>query len=581
MNSAGGRISRSRIASAFRIGRNPAYCRMPMVRIGILIVFSAFCVSADVSALAGEAPPGAPAGFDDRVPPDEELVSRGAAIGDILIRNENIFDIADPREDNWLFRLANRLHVRTRRSTIARQLLFRTGDPYDRRLLDESERILRANRYFYDARIRPVAFRDGRVDIEVLTRDVRTLRPGFSFQRKGGRNTTSLDFEETNFLGRGSQIRIAKTSAPERDTNSLEFEDGHLFGTWWRTGILFSDSDDGRKRSVLLERPFYALDTHWAAGAFVVDDDRIDSPAARGRVAGPFRTREKFQRFFGGWSGGLSHGWVRRWTWGVTRDETRFSALPGRTPFDAVPEDRILVYPWIGFELLEDRFEEAKNRDQIERTEDVFLGTRLGASLGYASPGFGSDRDATIVSASLGKGIDFSERWTVTFNGAADGRVEGGTARNMVVGGTARLYFRLAEKWLSFALLSADRAIRPDEDRPLLLGGDNGLRGYPAMYQPGDRRFLLTLEQRFYTPWYPFRLFRLGGALFFDMGRARGGDFRDVPDPGLLRDVGAGLRIGNARSGLGNVIHVDVAFPLDGDPSIARAQLLVVTKQSF
>jgi hypothetical protein len=54
-----------------------------------------------------------------------------------------------------------------------------------------------------------------------------------------------------------------------------------------------------------------------------------------------------------------------------------------------------------------------------------------------------------------------------------------------------------------------------------------------------------------------------------------------VPDPGILRDVGAGLRIGNARSGLGNVIHIDIAFPLDGDPSIARAQLLVTTKQSF
>jgi hypothetical protein len=29
------------------------------------------------------------------------------------------------------------------------------------------------------------------------------------------------------------------------------------------------------------------------------------------------------------------------------------------------------------------------------------------------------------------------------------------------------------------------------------------------------------------------------------------------------------------------MIHVDVAVPLDGDPAIARAQLLVVTKQSF
>jgi len=35
------------------------------------------------------------------------------------------------------------------------------------------------------------------------------------------------------------------------------------------------------------------------------------------------------------------------------------------------------------------------------------------------------------------------------------------------------------------------------------------------------------------------------------------------------------------RSGLGRLIHVDVAFPLDGDPSISRVQYLVTTKQSF
>ena len=50
---------------------------------------------------------------------------------------------------------------------------------------------------------------------------------------------------------------------------------------------------------------------------------------------------------------------------------------------------------------------------------------------------------------------------------------------------------------------------------------------------------------------------------------------------GLLKDAGFGLRLGNARSGFGNVIHVDLAFPFNGDPSIKRAQFLVQTQQSF
>ena len=53
------------------------------------------------------------------------------------------------------------------------------------------------------------------------------------------------------------------------------------------------------------------------------------------------------------------------------------------------------------------------------------------------------------------------------------------------------------------------------------------------------------------------------------------------PSLGLLKDVGFGLRIGNSRSGLGNIIHIDVAFPLDGDSSISNVQFLVETKQQF
>ncbi len=98
-----------------------------------------------------------------------------SVIGDIVIRNENIFDTTDPREDNWLFRLVNKLHIKTHPWLIRNQLLFRTGDTYDRRLLDESGRILRSNGYFYDAGIRPIAFHEGRVDVEVLTRYVWTF----------------------------------------------------------------------------------------------------------------------------------------------------------------------------------------------------------------------------------------------------------------------------------------------------------------------------------------------------------------------------------------------------------------------
>jgi hypothetical protein len=45
--------------------------------------------------------------------------------------------------------------------------------------------------------------------------------------------------------------------------------------------------------------------------------------------------------------------------------------------------------------------------------------------------------------------------------------------------------------------------------------------------------------------------------------------------------VGFGLRLGSARSALGNVLHVDVAYPLDGDSAVKKIQFLVETRKSF
>ena len=54
----------------------------------------------------------------------------GATIGEIRFVRQNIFDLKDPEEDNWLFRLVNRFHVLTRESTIRDQLLFDEGDAF-------------------------------------------------------------------------------------------------------------------------------------------------------------------------------------------------------------------------------------------------------------------------------------------------------------------------------------------------------------------------------------------------------------------------------------------------------------------
>ncbi len=78
-----------------------------------------------------------------------------------------IFDTEDPKENYLLFKWANALHIQTRPEVIARQVLFKTGDLVSVRVIEETERVLRANRYLYDVQFQPVVQPGGVVDIEV------------------------------------------------------------------------------------------------------------------------------------------------------------------------------------------------------------------------------------------------------------------------------------------------------------------------------------------------------------------------------------------------------------------------------
>ena len=100
-------------------------------------------------------------------------------------------------------------------------------------------------------------------------------------------------------------------------------------------------------------------------------------------------------------------------------------------------------------------------------------------------------------------------------------------------------------------------------------------------YHAGESRTILNVEQRFFTDLYPWRLFRIGWAVFGDVGRVGGRDPRATEPVGTLYDVGAGLRLSSPRASGLNVVHIDLAFPLNADPSIDSVQFVVETKGSF
>lgn len=525
------------------------------------------------SEAVAEAPSGLPSG--------KSLEADAAIIGSISFDKQNVFDLTNDKENNALYRLANRWHIVTRDSVIRNQLLFAEGDVYSERLVRETERVLRQNAFFYDAKIEPIRYENGVVDLRVWTRDLWTLMPGLSLSRSGGENRVRMSLSERNLLGRGTSVRLTYVDNVDREETSIQYFDRNLGKSWTSLFVEYADASDGDTADLRVVRPFYQLDARWSGGLTLFDNAREVSFYDLGNEAAEYAAEYQRHNAFYGWSKGLTDGWVRRYTAGFTYDDNQFSPVQNGDLPVVLPQDRRLVYPYLGVELVQDRFESTSNRDQMERTEDFFIGARLWASVGYASEGLGSDRESLVYRMEFSQGFGSMEKKALLMSGSFSGRFDDGNGRNTELSVNARYYNQVTDKRLFFMTLDASAGENLDLDNLVDLGGDTGLRGYPLRYQTGESRFLFTIEQRYFTDWYPFRLFRVGGAVFADAGRVWGDNPLGSAPLGWLRDVGIGLRLAPTRASGRDVIHIDIAFPLDGDPTIDSVQFLIESKRSF
>ena len=535
-----------------------------------------------VVALGAGLPMPTPAQPVANAPPTfPELEAAQARIGEVRVRTEDVFDTQDAKEAGALYRWANALHIQTRTGVIENALLFKRGDPVSVAVIDETERLLRGERYLYDVQIRPTAYRDGVVDIEVVTRDSWTLVPGLSAGRAGGENTSGIRLREYNFLGTGTTLGIGHSNGVDRSSNQLLVSNDRVFGSRTAATLSLASNSDGERYAASVVRPFYSLDATWGAGATAVKDNRIDAVYNAGNVVSEYRHRQQQAEVFAGWSRGRVDGWVQRYSVGVSLLDDAFEPEPGRTAPSALNADERLVGPFVRYELIEDRYAKVINRDMIGVPEFLALGLASTVQLGWASTALGSSHDALLYQASVSRGFVPSPEQTLLASASIEGQYTDGHVRKQLFGVEGKYYLQQSKRWLFYAAASGDLLTNPDVLDMLLLGGDNGLRGYPLRYQAGDRRALLTLEERIYSNLFVWNLFRVGAAAFVDVGRAWGGPHVNAGNPGWLADAGVGLRISSVRVSTRDVLHLDLAFPFNATPDIKKVQVLVKGKTSF
>jgi hypothetical protein len=547
----------------------------------VLVLLALVATSAAASAPA----PGGDTAPASTLPDDAALEAAGARFGTITIRNAQIFDESDPHENYGLYRLANRLHLHTHAGAVKAELLFRTGEPYQGRLLKETERNLRQLNFLREPRVRPVAWHDGVVDILVETHDVWTLQIGPSYSRAGGKNAASIEVKDENLFGYGKTLLVGHSSDVDRRSTYFDWRDPSVLGSHWVDAVHWANNSDGHDRSLLVYRPFYALEVRHGGGLTLVDNVGTDTRYQLGKEYDHYHHALRLSDVYVGWSPGLRSGHTLRLSAGWHSEHDTFSPMySGNPPVNEalapIPADRDLVYPYLQAEWLVDQFDTTRNLNLIGRTEDLHFGPRATLLLGVTAPALGADRHAVVANGRVDYGWHLTDRQQLFAGAGSVGRLEQGRVVDLRTSVDAAWYWRTSRRTLTHVRLAGDTGHALDLDHYYLLGGDNGLRGYPLRYQQGSGRALFRIEERLFTDWTIWRLFDVGGSVFYDTGRTFGANPVDTPQLGWLRDLGFGIRLGNNRSSLGNVIYIDVAAPLDGE-DIKRLQLLVGAAATF
>ncbi len=525
------------------------------------------------------------AGFDDlRRAAAAVPVPAGAQLRAIRYVRQNVF----PDEDYWLARQANRFNFLTSRRALGAALPFAEGDRVSAAEIAEAERILRAKPYLYDAVILVRERCPDGVALDVVTRDVWTLTPGIGVSRSGGDNETSASLADVNFLGTGKSLSLEVFDDRDRSGAFVSYTDPNVSGSRWAGRLVAAENDDGQRYSVSLTRPFFSLDTRFALGLQASHFVREQDLEFLGEDRFELDAETDAASVFVARSGGRDGGWIHRQFLGYRfLDEViEFpAAFPGATRIE-----RRFAYPYVGWQWFEDRFEERTDLRRVGVTEDVQLGWSSYAELGWSSDDTGGDGEYVLARGTASYRRFVRNRHLLSVSAELQGRydLDRNRSEDVLAEVTGTLLWEQAPRWRFATSVRYVHTENLPLDRQLTLGGDTGLRGYPSRYQPGDRSFLVTLEQRYYSGARVFGLLRVGYAAFLDVGRAwfddeaptwlppRDGDHFDT-----LANVGFGLRLESIRTRRDRVFHIDIARPLVDGPEVKTWEITLSGKQRF
>ena len=506
-------------------------------------------------------------------------------IAKISINNNTIFDES---EDGImaLHYLANWMHITTKEGVIRERLPFREGDLLSQEDLFEAERIIRSQAYIRDVKI---TFKENcdinePAQIEIQTWDNWSLIPTLSVGRKGGENKLSIGVKEDNVLGSGVRARFKYNSDEQRSGYQFTLKSAFPAIPYSTIFVDFADNNDGQLTQFALDKPFYQIHSYYMFNVSFLQNSKTEDVFQNGSTRNSFNENSHLYSLSGGWQLSQHENQSMRIRIGLVDDSAKFEPTQLLSTQDRffLPLDRDFQYPWIGLEYVERKFKKMSDVYLINQTEDINLGwhheVKLGVELNDVALGSDIGYHLNLLSS---KGYKVNEALILL---SADGQAHLNTSNQdqYSLSGNVEYFSRYNNVIGVYARFSGTTSKNNFLDKPLSVGDDSGVRGYPLQYQHGDMSFSSSIEARFYTNYNILKILDLGFVAFADAGKAWGGKQATFNETdALLTSIGAGLRLYSSRSSHKSVVHMDIAKPFETADNVDSWQWRLQIKQSF
>lgn len=402
--------------------------------------------------------------------------------------------------------------VRTREAVLRRIMKTKPGDAYSPRLWRNDLEELYYTYWFETLDNRELPGEEpGTIDLSLVVKEARTGQVGAGVALDPqSRLVGTLNYSDTNFLGRGENVGVFLSQAATGGGISAELSYGNRF----------FDANDTSMNVRLFSRVVYNF-TGTGSSPFETssDDDRFDERRTGGSVS--------FARPLGG---------PYRGTLGLSAQRIETINLTAAADSEFIQQDGDLVTLQLGFD-----------RDLRRPRQEPFSGelARLTIEPGFSNiteigGNVASDTDVLGRNTFVRTTLDYRRYWSKRM--PEDTPID--TPRPV-------LAFRATGGVITGTVPFFEQ---------LFVGGTGSLRGYPNQRFWGSKSFLTTLEYR-----YPVqKSFNLIG--FVDYGGAWDGygklrDFQQSDSPELKLGYGLGLSF---RTPLGP-IRIDFGFSQEGD----------------